>query len=95
METSASYSQGAGLIQLSDRTGWAIVPRQDELDRQYRNFSVVGNGAMAANTVKEGEATRAFEEVGSAAVFETGNSNYNVSNSSMDDSSLSFPQTTW
>jgi len=89
------HSQGAGLIQLLDRTVWATVPRQDELNQQYRNFSAVGNGAIAANTVKEGEATRAFKEVGSAAVIETINSNYNVINTIMDYSSLSFPQTTW
>jgi hypothetical protein len=62
MESSGAYSQGAGLIKLSDNSGWAIVPRQDELDHQYRNY----HGGAAG--VKEGEATRAFEEVGNAII---------------------------
>jgi hypothetical protein len=67
MESSGAYSQGAGLIKLSDNSGWAIVPRQDELDHQYRNY----HGGVAG--VKEGEATRAFEEVGNAVIDYTGN----------------------
>jgi hypothetical protein len=67
MESSGAYSQGAGLIKLSDNSGWAIVPRQDELDHQYRNY----HGGVAG--VKEGEATRAFEEVGNAIIDCTGN----------------------
>ena len=62
MENSGAFSKGAGLIKLSDNSGWAIVPRQDELDDQYRNY----HGALAG--IKEGEATRAFEEVGNAIV---------------------------
>jgi hypothetical protein len=62
MENTGAFSQGAGLIKLSDNSGWAIIPRQDELDRQYRKFS--GGGA----TVKEGEATRAYEEVGNSII---------------------------
>jgi hypothetical protein len=60
MEASDAFSQGAGLIKLSDNSGWAIVPTQDELDDQYRNFT----GALAHT--KEGEASRAFEEVGNS-----------------------------
>ena len=60
MEQSGSYSQG--LIKLSDKSGWAIIPRQDELDMQYRTF----HGGVAS--VKEGEATRAFEEIGNAII---------------------------
>lgn len=66
MESSGAYSQGAGLIKLSDNSGWAIVPRQDELDHQYRNY----HGGVAG--VKEGEATRAFEEVGNAVIDSIG-----------------------
>jgi hypothetical protein len=66
MESSGAYSQGAGLIKLSDNSGWAIVPRQDELDHQYRNY----HGGVAG--VKEGEATRAFEEVGNAIIDSSG-----------------------
>lgn len=62
METTGSYSQGSGLIKLSDNSGWAVVPRQPELDEQYRSFT----GGMAS--VKEGESTRAYEEVGSAVL---------------------------
>ena len=61
MESTGAFNQGAGLIKLSDNSGWAIVPRKDELDEQYRNF----HGLIG---VKEGEATQAFVEVGSAAL---------------------------
>jgi len=54
------FSQGAGLIKLSDHSGWAIVPRQDELNDQYISYS----GALAYT--REGEATKAFEEVGNS-----------------------------
>lgn len=64
METSGAFSQGAGLIKLSDLSGWAIVPRQEELDEQYRTYS----GSLTG--IKEGEATRAYEEVGNAIVDE-------------------------
>lgn len=62
MEASGSFSRGAGLVKLSDNSGWAIIPRQDELTAQYRNY----HGGAAS--VKEGEASRAFEEVGNAVV---------------------------
>jgi hypothetical protein len=64
MESSGAFAQGAGLIKLSDNSGWAIVPRQEELDDQYRNY----HGALSG--IKEGEATRAYEEVGNAIVEE-------------------------
>mmetsp|Transcript_29408 Transcript_29408/g.70956 ORF Transcript_29408/g.70956 Transcript_29408/m.70956 type:complete len:1264 (-) Transcript_29408:35-3826(-) len=54
-----AYSQN-GLLKLSDNSGWAIVPTQQQLDEQYRNYS----GALAHT--REGEATRAYEEVGNA-----------------------------
>ena len=60
LEASNAFSQGAGLIKLSDNSGWAIVPRQDELNDQYRNYS----GSLAYT--REGEATKAFEEVGNS-----------------------------
>lgn len=62
MEASSAFNQGAGLIKLSDNSGWAIVPKREELDEQYRNVS----GALAG--IKEGEASRAFDEVGNAIV---------------------------
>jgi hypothetical protein len=62
IETPGSFHQGAGLIKLSDNSGWAIVPRQEDLDGQYRsNFGALGG-------IKEGEATRAYEEVGNAVI---------------------------
>jgi hypothetical protein len=64
VESSGAFAQGAGLIKLSDNSGWAIVPRQEELDDQYRNY----HGALSG--IKEGEATRAYEEVGNAIVDE-------------------------
>jgi hypothetical protein len=60
LEASNAFSQGAGLIKLSDNSGWAIVPRQDELNDQYRSYS----GSLAYT--REGEATKAFEEVGNS-----------------------------
>lgn len=62
MENTGAFSQGAGLIKLSDNSGWAIVPRQDELDHQYRHYS----GGVA--TIKQGEASRAYQEVGNAVL---------------------------
>ncbi len=62
MECFEAFNQGLGLIKLADGSGWAIVPRQEELDEQYRKYHV------GAASVKEGEATRAFEEVGNAIV---------------------------
>ena len=62
IEASGAFSQGSGLIKLSDNSGWAIVPKREELDEQYRNVS----GALAR--VIEGEANRAFDEVGNAIV---------------------------
>jgi hypothetical protein len=62
MEASGAFNQGSGLIKLSDNSGWAIVPKREELDDQYRNIS----GALTG--IKEGEATRAFDEVGNAII---------------------------
>jgi hypothetical protein len=70
METSGAFSQGVGLIKLSDNSGWAIVPKQEELDEQYRSYS----GSLAG--IKEGEATRAFEDVGNAVMDERQSSIY-------------------
>lgn len=63
LETSTGFSQGAGLIKLSDNSGWAIIPTQDELDVHYLHY----HGGIA--TVKEGEATRAYEEIGNAVIY--------------------------
>ena len=60
MEASNAFSQGAGLIKLSDNSGWAIIPRQSELNDQYRGYS-----GTLVNT-REGETTRAFDEVGNS-----------------------------
>eukprot|EP00980_Cylindrotheca_fusiformis_P020725 scaffold7738_cov133-Cylindrotheca_fusiformis.AAC.34 len=62
MESSGGFGEGAGLIKLSDNSGWAIVPKQEDLDEQYRGHSGSLNG------IKEGEATRAYEEVGNAVI---------------------------
>lgn len=62
MEASGAFHRGAGLVKLSDNSGWAIIPHQEDLHSQYRNFQ------GGAASVKEGEATRAFEEVGNAVV---------------------------
>ena len=87
VEATGAYSQGAGLIKLSDNSGWAVVPRQSELDQQYRNFT----GGAAG--VKEGEATRAYEEIGSAVLETNSSSNSNVSTSDYFDSHRR--NTTW
>jgi len=62
MESTGAFGEGDGLIKLSDNSGWAIVPRQVELDVQYKTSS----GSLAKP--KDGEATLAFEEVGNAIV---------------------------
>lgn len=62
MEASGAFNRGAGLVKLSDNSGWAIIPHQQELNSQYRNFQ------GGASSVREGEGTRAFEEVGNAVV---------------------------
>lgn len=59
IEASGAFSHGF-VIKMSDNTGWAIIPTREELDEQYRTYS----GALAG--IKEGEASRAFEEVGNA-----------------------------
>jgi len=64
MEASNAFSQGAGLIKLSDSSGWAIIPRQAELMEQYRGYS----GALIYS--REGEAARAFDEVGNSLGIE-------------------------
>ena len=60
MEASNAFSQGAGLVKLSDNSGWAIIPRQSELNDQYRGYA---GGMISA---RDGEATRAFDEVGNS-----------------------------
>ena len=62
MEKSTSFSQGIGLIKLSDNSGWAIIPSPEELYVQYHNYH-----AGAAN-IKEAEATQAFEEIGNSMI---------------------------
>jgi hypothetical protein len=58
MESAGAFTQGAGLIKLSDNSGWAIIPHRKDLERQYQNYK--GDISL----VKEGEASRAVEEVG-------------------------------
>lgn len=65
MDTSGGYSQGAGLIKLADNSGWAIVPHQGDLDKQYKNF----HGGV--RSTRAGEATKACEEVGNAILSES------------------------
>jgi hypothetical protein len=65
MESTGAFSQGAGLIKLSDNSGWAIVPRRDELDAQYRHLQL--NGMLGH---PECETLSAFEEVGNALLSE-------------------------
>lgn len=66
METTGSYNQGAGLIKLSDSSGWAIVPRQSELEQQYLSFKSINSGNAPPNN---GETNiKSYEEVGSAIV---------------------------
>jgi hypothetical protein len=73
VETSTALSAGSflraqggtGLIKLADGSGWAVVPQKEDLDQQYRNYHFSGSTSKGT-VVKEGEATRAYEEVGSA-----------------------------
>ena len=71
METTGSYNQGAGLIKLSDQSGWAIVPRQAELDQQYRDchdhkMTKIANPPNEPHGIKD--TTKSYEEVGRAIV---------------------------
>ena len=60
--SSSLYSAGAGLIQLSDNSGWAIIPQQEELQHQFGTvgnvtgnlcaIQEVGNAIMTAPTRK-------------------------------------------
>jgi len=45
---SGVYSPGAGLVKLSDNSGWAIIPRQDELEQQFGNLDGVKSSALSA-----------------------------------------------
>lgn len=45
---SGVYSPGAGLVKLSDNSGWAIIPRQDELEEQFGNLDGVNRSALSA-----------------------------------------------
>ena len=61
IENAGNYAPGSGLIKLSDNTGWAIIPNQEELRQQYQLHKAnVGIG------ITESEALRAYEEVGNA-----------------------------
>lgn len=62
MESTGAFGEGNALIKLSDNSGWAIVPKQDELEMQFKSYSGSLDKAI------EGEATHAFEEVGNAIV---------------------------
>lgn len=64
IKSTGTFSQGSGLIKLSDNSGWAIVPRKEELDYQYRSFH-------GLKDVKEGEASRAYQEVGEATLHDS------------------------
>jgi len=61
MDASAGYSQGAGLIKLGDNSGWAVVPHQEDLDKQYRTFQGGAKSTETGNSI-----ARAYEEVGNA-----------------------------
>ena len=71
METTGSYNQGAGLIKLSDQSGWAVVPRQSELEQQYLSNNHTGamNGYTPTVPNRVDDANlKSYEEVGSAVV---------------------------
>jgi hypothetical protein len=87
METTGSYNQGAGLIKLSDSSGWAVVPRKAELEHQYRNFTLHGFPGK-----RDGKFILAFDEVGSAALdYPTIDSRKDIQSNA----SAPEPKTTW
>ena len=59
--TDAAYTNGQGLIKLTDGSGWVIIPHQEEIIKQYENF----RGAVDVNNII------AFEEIGSAEITST------------------------
>lgn len=61
VERAGMYTPGSFLIKLADCTGWAIVPRQEELSLQYKALR---------NSVKSDEVIiKAHEEVGNAIIL--------------------------
>jgi hypothetical protein len=65
IEKATNFAPGSGLIKLSDNTGWAIVPNQEELREKYELHK-----ANAGIGITENEALMAYEEVGNAVVVE-------------------------
>ena len=49
--SSSLYSGGSGLIQLSDNSGWAIVPHQEELQHQFGTVGNITGNLCAAQEV--------------------------------------------
>ena len=60
MESPGLYSQAAGLIKLSDGSGWAVVPKKEDVAQQYRSYSDAG--------AKGKEVYSSHDEVGHAIV---------------------------
>ncbi|KAL7551589.1 hypothetical protein ACHAWF_014772 [Thalassiosira exigua] len=56
------YAHGRGLIKLADGSGWAIVPRDEDLAAQLRNVGDDGGGEGTRGR------TAAYEEIGNALV---------------------------
>ena len=63
MEVSRSL-KATGIVKLSDNSGWAIIPRREELEMQYRSI----HGGVAG-----AEVMSAYDEVGNAIVAEENN----------------------
>jgi hypothetical protein len=60
VEQTVAFSDGEGLIKLSDNSGWAIIPHEGGVNDQYRSYE--------GQTI---ENRRAFEEVGNAVMHES------------------------
>lgn len=65
MEKNAGYSEGEGLIKLADGSGWAIVPKKEDLDLQFQSL-VSGSGAPLHSSALAAKNSSGYEEVGRA-----------------------------
>ena len=69
MESAGIYTPGAALIKLSDNSGWAIVPHEEDLMAQYHqsqsySSTISMSMSMASNTNESNRIS--FEEIGNA-----------------------------
>jgi len=65
---SSLYTNGQGLIKLADGSGWAIVPHQEDLMVQFKNYHHRGGGGDASTFSRNIHEIAAYEEIGNATI---------------------------